>query len=103
MDRSDIITLVKKESHSQNPDASWNERTGSTGVYAAVLSVTRSEWFEAGAEGIVPEYVFVIDRNEYEGEKIVLYNGQKYGVFRTYAGKGEELELHCERKGGLRA
>ena len=51
----------------------------------------------------MPEYVFVIDRNEYEGEKIVLYNGQKYGVFRTYAGKGEELELHCERKGGLRA
>lgn len=101
MDRSDIITL-KKESHSQDSSAAWISSNTETDVFCEVRSVTQSEWFEAGAEGIVPEYIFIIDRNEYDGEKVVFYDGQKYGVFRTYAGKGEDLELHCERKGGLR-
>lgn len=74
----------------------------STEVFCDVRSITRTEWFEAGRNGIEhPAFIFIINRNEYSGEPIVEYNGQWYGVYRTYAAKNEDLELYCEAKGGL--
>ena len=71
-------------------------------VYCDVKSITQTEWFEAGRNGIQhPAFVFVMNRNEYAGEEAVIYNGQRYGVYRTYMAKNENLELYCEAKGGL--
>ena len=36
----------------------------------------------------------------YAGEQIVEYQGRRYGVYRTYQAKTDELELYVERKGG---
>lgn len=73
-----------------------------TEVFCDVKSITQTEWFEAGRNGIQhPEFVFIINRNEYSGQRVVLYNGQLYGIYRTYAGKNENLELYVEAKGGL--
>lgn len=127
MDRSDVINLIK-ENLVQNEFGQWvredvvdpqveyelgidepdpipfSERSPyrSTEVFCDVRSITRTEWFEAGRNGIQhPEYIFVINRNEYDGEKMVLYNGQYYGIYRTYEAKNENLELYVEAKGGL--
>ena len=71
-------------------------------VYCDVRSITRTEWFEAGRNGIEhPEFIFIINRNEYDDEKIVQFNGQLYGIYRTYEAKNENLELYVEAKGGL--
>lgn len=76
----------------------------STEVFCDVKSITRTEWADAGRNGIEhPAYVFVINRNEYNSEKVVEYKGQFYGVYRTYEGRNESLELYCEAKGGLHA
>ena len=127
MDRSDVINLIELNLE-QNDFGKWDavdfvdplveygvsiEETEpepfsnryqykSTEVFCDVKSITRTEWFETGRNGIEhPAFVFVINRNEYNGEKIVEYNGQYYGVYRTYEAKNENLELYVEAKGGL--
>lgn len=101
MDRSDVIYLIS-ETKTQNAFGGWTSTEKKSEVFCDVKSVTRTEWFEAGRSGIAhPEYVFIMNRNEYDGEKIVEYDGKRYGVYRTYAAKNENLELYVEAKGGL--
>ena len=101
MDRSDVITLINKHAV-QTSDYTWQNQEEKTDVFCDVRSITQTEWFEAGRNGIQhPAFTFVINRNEYSGQQIVEYQGQRYGVYRTYAAKNENLELHCEAKGGL--
>ena len=101
MDRSDVIFLVKQE-RTQKTDYTWTTAEKKREIFCDVRSITQTEWFEAGRNGIDhPAYIFIMDRNEYEDEQIVEYRGQRYGVFRVYMGKNESLELHCEAKGGL--
>lgn len=101
MDRSNVINLIAKNSI-QDQNYNWIDQEIVTEVFCDVLSITQTEWFEAGRNGIEhPAFIFVINRNEYTGQQIVEFNGQRYGVFRTYEARNESLELHCEAKGGL--
>ena len=101
MDRSNVIYLIS-EVQTQNDFGGWVSSETKTEVFCDVRSITQTEWFEAGRNGIEhPEYIFIMNRNEYSGEKEVEFNGQRYGIFRTYAAKNEDIELHAEAKGGL--
>lgn len=63
-------------------------------------SVTRNEFFEGGRNGLNPEYQITMFSYDYNGESIVKYNGERYGVYRTYNGRDDTIELYVERKGG---
>ena len=103
MDRSDVICLVDFD-HVQDKNGVWQKTEVKTEVYCDVRSITQTEWFNAGRNGIEhPSFVFVITRNEYSGQEAVEYNGKLFGVYRTYMAKNENLELYCEAKGGLHA
>lgn len=73
-------------------------------VYASLDSITRAEWSAAGEMGIKPEYMLTMFEPDYNGEKIVrmMVRGsmQTFGVYRTYRGKNETLELYLEWKVG---
>lgn len=73
-------------------------------VYANVDSVNRAEWSAAGEMGLKPEYKLTMFEPDYKGEKIVRMsiNGsaETFGVYRTYRGKNEQLELYVEHKVG---
>ena len=46
--------------------------------------------------GVSPTYVFRLsDRREYQGEKILKYNGDRYRVVRTYV-DGYAIEITAE-------
>lgn len=121
MDRSTVITLVR-ESYEQDDNGVWRD-TGnylkdesgrivrdeqgepiSMGrtheVYAQVDSVTRAEFFEGGRNGLNPELVFSMFYGDYNGERTLLYDGKPYGIYRTYLGRNDTIELYAERKGG---
>lgn len=73
-----------------------------TPVYCGVRSVTRSEHYAAAASDFKPEYVFVVNRYEYAGQREVEYGGKRYHVIRSYSpdkAKGvsdfENTELIC--------
>ena len=90
-------------------------------VLCRVSTVGGNEFHNAGRNGINPEFVFVINAVEYNGETLVEYRGQRYSIYRTYqvpdSGSGlqksgmrsqydygpDYIKLYAERKGGSNA
>ena len=99
MDRSDIITLLAA-TKTQNAYGVWVESLTEREVFCQVDSVTRAEFFEGGRNGLNPEFRMTRFAGDYQGERLLIYNGNTYSVYRTYQGKNDTLELYVERKGG---
>lgn len=66
-------------------------------ILCKVKSIGRNEFYSAAVAGLKPEIVFVIHAYEYEKEKKVEFEDDKYRVTRTYATGIEEIELTCEK------
>ncbi len=99
MDRSDVINLIAVTTARDECGVMRKTET-SKQVFCRVDSVTASEFFEGGRNGLNPEYRMTMFRHDYDGEPIVEYNGQRYSVYRTYIGRDDTIELYVERKGG---
>ena len=99
MDRSDVITLIK-ETQTQDNNGVWRKTTTERDVFCQVNSVTRAEFFDAGRNGLNPDYYFTMFFGDYDGERTVRYNGNTYGVYRVYHARTDVMELYVERKGG---
>lgn len=99
MDRSAVITLIAS-TKAQNAYGVWTDSLSGRDVYCQVDSVTRSEFFEGGRNGLNPEYRFTMFFADYNGEQLVQYNGKTYSVYRTYHARTDTIELYVERKGG---
>lgn len=99
MDRSEVITLLSS-TRAQNEYGVWTESPTARDVFCQVDSVTRAEFFDAGRNGLNPQYRFTIFAADYQGEETVVYKGKAYGVYRTYQPRTDVLELYVERKGG---
>lgn len=99
MDRSNVIKLIGYTS-TQDNNGVWRKTPHERVVYCQVDSVTRSEFYEGGRNGLNPEYRFTMFAYDYQGEDTVEYNGRQYGIYRTYMGRNDSIELYAERKGG---
>lgn len=99
MDRSEQLTLISR-TYTKNaygvPVPSETERT----VFVNVSSVTASEFFEGGRNGLNPEYRFTMFRPDYNGETICEYKGNRYAVYRTFLRRTDTLEVYVQREGG---
>ena len=100
MDRSNVIKLIK-ETSTQDSIGQYVPVEISKQVYCDVRSVTRTEWLEGGRNGMQPAYVFYMVAPDYEGEKIIEYDGKRYGIYRTYHARNDTIELYAEEKAGL--
>lgn len=99
MDRSTPIMLLST-TKAQDAYGVWVESPTSRMVFCQVDSVTRAEFFEGGRNGLNPEFRMTMFFGDYNGEKLLSYNGQTYSIYRTYQGKNDTIELYVERKGG---
>ena len=99
MDRSNVINLISTTKE-QDENGVWRETTNRRMVFCNVSSVTASEFFEGGRNGLNPQFRMVMFFGDYQGETILEYNGATYAVCRTYQRGTDELELYVERKGG---
>lgn len=99
MDRSSVITLIA-ETSAQDENGVWRTTEERRDVFCNASSVTQTEFFEGGRNGLNPEYRFTMFFADYNDEKVIEYNGKRYGVYRTYQARTDELELYVERKGG---
>lgn len=99
MDRSTPIRLLSI-SKTQNAFGVWEESYTPRDVFAQVDSVTRAEFFDGGRNGLNPELRFTLFFGDYNGERIVEYNGETYAVYRTFHARKDSIELYTERKGG---
>ncbi|MCQ2549915.1 MAG: hypothetical protein MJ134_07730 [Lachnospiraceae bacterium] len=64
-------------------------------------STQSKEWHQAKMGGLSPSFTLKTARINYEGEKILRYNGKKYSIYRTYV-VGDDIELYCEEEAGNR-
>lgn len=101
MDRSNVIILCAAESTQDETYGQFTESYTEREVYCAISSVSGSEWFEAGRNGIKAELRVRMFKYDYKGETECIVGGQRYGVYRTYEGQGEYIDLYLERKAGV--
>lgn len=99
MDRSECISLIEI-TRSQDDYGVWRSAETSTTVYAQVDSITQREFFEAGRNGLNPEFKFTLFFGDYDNQPIIEYKGSRYSVYRTYLRRNDIIELYVERKGG---
>lgn len=99
MDKSAELILYSSTS-AQDEFGVFHETETSKKVYCQVQSVTQSEFFEGGRNGLNPEYKFTMFFGDYNGERTVGYNGLKYAVYRTFQAKNDNIELYVQREGG---
>ena len=96
------IYLISRQQHRDENGVMRKLAPVSREVFAQVDSVTRSEFFDAGRNGLKPEYRFTIFWAEWQGERECEYNGVAYSVYRSYHVPGTDyLELYVERKAGV--
>ena len=97
----DVITLVSQQ-YTKDKYLVQQTTPNKTNVYAKVESISQSEFFAAGNEGIKPAYKFSeVKADEYHGEKEVEYKGVSYAVYRTYRTREDVLELYVTQKVGV--
>lgn len=64
-------------------------------VLADISSIKQSEFYQAQANGLKPEFTFIIRAFEYKGEKSVKYSNKIYRILRTYDRLDGNIELTC--------
>lgn len=90
----DVLTLIAEDpkAHGVTDKPKETERT----VFCTVRSVGMNEAYQALANGLQPQFVFVLsDFDDYDGEKICEYNGKRYRIVRTYR-RNQAIELTVE-------
>lgn len=103
MDRSTPIYLIDK-SYAQNEDGVMIATETKRKVFANVGSVSASEWFEGGRNGLNPQFRMTMFAYDYHKEQVIEFNGTRYTVYRTYFGRNDTIELYVElRKGNADA
>ena len=97
MDRSTVLFLIN-ETFTQDEIGQQIPIQTSTEVFAQVESVSGTEWHNAGRNDIRPAYKFTMFVYDYNNEKIVIYDGIRYEVYRTYIKKNDYIELYVQEK-----
>ena len=98
---NDVLTLYSGEWTKNKYGVSVPPETPTkTEVFCECHSITRNEFFEAGRNGLNPQFEFTVFAGDYNGETVCEYNGLMYSIYRTYKTDGDYIELYVERKGG---
>ena len=71
-------------------------------IICEVESIAQKEFFAASQQGFKPEYKLTVWADEYEGESIVIYNGETYKIYRTFRRNVDKMELYITRKAGVK-
>lgn len=96
----DVIKLISKEYTKNKYGISVPENSVKE-IFCQIHSITRQEFFDAGRNGLNPQFEFTVYQGDYSGETEVEYKGESYSIYRTYIVPGSDyIELYVERKGG---
>lgn len=100
MNMQDVITL-RAVTITADAYGVPTETVTTSEVYARVESVSAAEFFDAGQNGLKPEFRFLVSAWDYNDEMELSYQGRLYSVYRTYRRNLDLVELYAERKVGV--
>lgn len=69
-------------------------------VYGQISSVSSTEFFSGGQNGLTPEWRIDMFAPDYEDEEKAEVNGVVYTIYRHYWRRNDVLELYLERRRG---
>lgn len=96
----DVLTLLYS-TRTQNALGVWETDLTEREVFCKVNSVTRSEFYQAGRNGLNPEFQATMFAGDYRGERTCKLHGKSYAIYRTYHVPGTDyIELYLQREGG---
>lgn len=95
-----VISLVK-EVYTQNDFGLDLTTESSRTVFCSTRSVNRADFYAAGQIGLALDYVFITNPVNYQGEKILEYQGERYEISRTYQVSPDTLEIYAGHKVGV--
>lgn len=99
MDRSKVIYLIIEKPY-QDEEGVWRSRETKRKVYANISSVSQTEWFEGGRNGLNPSLRATLFFYDYHDEEIVEVDNKRYTVYRNYFKDNDKIELYLEYKKG---
>ena len=68
-------------------------------IWAHIQSVSKSEWFQGGQNGLKPSLVADTNMINYQGEKTAIIQGKRYTIYRTYFDdQTDTIELYLEEQ-----
>jgi hypothetical protein len=62
-------------------------------------SITRSEFYGAGTNGLRPEVMVTVFHGDYSGQRKATYESKNYAIYRTFP-VGDYVELYLKIEGG---
>lgn len=97
--RNELITLLKtKDKLDADGYKIGTEILSECEVFAEEKSITREEYFKAMQSGVSAVIAFSVDRDDYDGEDALDYNGERYYIYRTYSANIYDIELMCSKE-----
>lgn len=95
-----VLTLLNNSKY-QDEYGVWRQKSTPREVFCQVGSVTQTEFFNGGRNGLNPAYKFTVFHGDYQDEVLCEYQGKEYAIYRTYIVPGTDyIELYAERQGG---
>ena len=94
----DVLKLIT-QTKQQDEFGVWRSTETDVQVYVQVESISMTEFYQAGRNGLNPQFRFKLFHGDYEGQTICEFKGLRYSIYRTYR-SGDMIELYVERKGG---
>lgn len=71
-------------------------------IFVTEESITRTEFFKAGQNGMRPEIMLKTATVNYSGQSEVEYEGERYSIYRTHKiPESDEIELYLQKKAGV--
>ena len=103
MDRSDVINLISEKVTGRDKYGRKIREKTPRQVFVQVDSISMNEFYEAGRNGLNPQFRFRMFAGDYENERVCEYKGQQYAIYRTFMRDDDTIELYVERQGGTNA
>ena len=95
----DVLYLLSSVSE-QDDNGVWQNVYTWRRVFCKRGNITRSEFFNAGRNGLNADIQLSIFGGDYEGEELLSYHDETYSIYRTFRTGDDYIELYCERKAG---
>lgn len=94
----DLVTLRMKKK--TGTDAIGNPVVSNldTEIWCADTPASQSEFYQAAQQHIRPEYVLVVNSDEYNGEEVAIFYGTQLTIYRNYPRPDGFTELYCKRE-----
>lgn len=100
--RQSTVELIAETVERDDIGQEYTETASSGEVYCTVDSVTREEWRVAYQAGWDASAKLIVSDADYGGERVAIFEGLRYVIYRTYR-DGMDVELYLGERVGERS